>query len=54
MNVSSFSVKRPVLTIMASLIVIIIGAISLTRLSVDLMPDITYPTLSISAGYEDQ
>ncbi|MFC1876836.1 efflux RND transporter permease subunit [Thermodesulfobacteriota bacterium] len=53
MNVSSFSVKRPVLTIMASLIVIIIGAISLTRLSVDLMPDITYPTLSISTGYED-
>ena len=53
MNISSFSVKRPVLTIMASLIVIIIGAISLTRLSVDLMPDITYPTLSISTGYED-
>jgi HAE1 family hydrophobic/amphiphilic exporter-1 len=53
MNISHFSVRRPVLTVMAALVVIIAGAISLQRLSIDLMPDITYPTLSISTEYEN-
>ena len=53
MNISRFSIRRPVLTVMASLIVIIIGGVSLSRLSIDLMPDITYPTLSISTDYEN-
>jgi HAE1 family hydrophobic/amphiphilic exporter-1 len=53
MNLSHFSVRRPVLTIMVSLIVIIVGAVSFSRLSIDLMPDITYPTLSISTEYEN-
>ena len=53
MNISGFAVKRPVLTVMVSLIVIIIGGVSLSRLSIDLMPDITYPTLSISTEYEN-
>jgi len=38
---------------MVFLIVIIIGGVSLVRLSIDLMPDITYPTLSISTEYEN-
>jgi HAE1 family hydrophobic/amphiphilic exporter-1 len=38
---------------MVWLIVIILGGVSLTRLSIDLMPDITYPTLSISTSYEN-
>jgi len=53
MNISRFSVRRPVLTVMVSLIVIIVGGVSLSRLSIDLMPDITYPTLSISTEYEN-
>ena len=53
MNISHFSVHRPVLTVMVSLIVIIVGGVSLNRLSIDLMPDITYPTLSISTEYEN-
>ncbi len=53
MNISRFSVQRPVLTIMVSLIVIILGGISLSRLSIDLMPDITYPTVSITTEYEN-
>jgi len=52
-NISRFSIRRPVLTVMASLIVIIIGGVSLSRLSIDLIPDITYPTLSISTNYEN-
>ena len=53
MNISGFSVRRPVLTVMVTLIVVIIGGVSLSRLSIDLMPDITYPTLSISTEYEN-
>ncbi len=53
MNVSRFSIQRPVLTVMACLILIILGGVSLSRLSIDLMPDITYPTLSISTNYEN-
>jgi len=53
MNLSRFAVHRPVLTVMVCLIVIIVGAVSLDRLSIDLMPDITYPTLSVSTEYEN-
>jgi len=53
MNLPRFSVHRPIFTIMVFLIVIILGTVSLYRLSIDLMPDITYPTLSISTDYEN-
>lgn len=38
---------------MVTLIVLILGAVSLYRLPIDLMPDITYPTLSVSSSYEN-
>jgi multidrug efflux pump subunit AcrB len=53
MNISSLSVRRPVLTVMASLIVIILGGVSLFRLPIDLMPDITNPTISITSVLEN-
>lgn len=53
MKLSQFAVHRPIFTIMVVLIVIILGGISLIRLPIDLMPDITYPTLSISTDYEN-
>lgn len=53
MNLSGFSVQRPVLTTMAALIVMILGGLSLSRLPVDLMPDVSYPTLSVNTSYEN-
>ena len=53
MKISSFAVHRPIFTIMVVLIVILLGVISLLRLPIDLMPDISYPTLSISCTYEN-
>jgi len=53
MRISVFSVHRPIFTIMVVLIVVILGTISLLRLPIDLMPDISYPTLSISCAYEN-
>ena len=53
MNIARFAVHRPVFTAMAVLIVILMGGVCLTRLPVDLMPDITYPTISVSTSYEN-
>jgi HAE1 family hydrophobic/amphiphilic exporter-1 len=53
MRISRFSVHRPIFTIMVVLMVLLLGAISLLRLPIDLMPDISYPTLSISCTYEN-
>jgi hydrophobic/amphiphilic exporter-1 (mainly G- bacteria), HAE1 family len=53
MNPARFSVHRPVFTTMVALIVVILGGISLSRLPVDLMPDVSYPTLSVSSTYEN-
>jgi len=53
MKLNEFSVKHPIFTIMVVLIVIILGMVSLSRLPVDLLPDITYPTLSIQTSYEN-
>jgi HAE1 family hydrophobic/amphiphilic exporter-1 len=53
MKVSRFSVHHPIFTIMVVLIVLILGGVSLTRLPINLMPDITYPTLSVFANYEN-
>jgi len=53
MRISLFAIHRPIFTIMVVLIVILLGAISLLRLPIDLMPDISYPTISISCIYEN-
>jgi len=52
MNLPSFSVKRPIFTTMVTLIVVILGAVSLSRLQIDMLPDIELPTLSIRTDYE--
>jgi len=51
MKLSLFSVHHPIFTVMIFLIVIILGFVSFTRLPIDLMPDITYPTLSLITSY---
>lgn len=52
MNLPGFSVRRPVFVTMATLIVVILGAVSLSRLRIDLLPSIELPTITISTQYE--
>jgi HAE1 family hydrophobic/amphiphilic exporter-1 len=52
MMLPRFSVRKPVFTTMVTLIVIVLGAISLSRLKIDLLPDIELPTLSIHTQYQ--
>ncbi|HDQ41676.1 MAG TPA: efflux RND transporter permease subunit [Desulfonatronum sp.] len=53
MRITRLSVSRPVFTVMVVLIVVILGGVSLSRLPIDLMPELTYPTLSVSTSYEN-
>lgn len=52
MNLPRASVRRPVFTTMVTLMVVIIGLFSLSRLQIDLLPNIELPTLSIQTDYE--
>ena len=51
--IARFTVNRPVLTTMVTLIAIVVGIISLTRLPIDAMPEINFPTLTISTVYDN-
>ncbi|MFO8145120.1 MAG: efflux RND transporter permease subunit [Candidatus Syntrophosphaera sp.] len=51
MNLPQQTVQRPIFTIMVVLIVIILGGLAFSRLPVDLMPEITFPSLSVSTSY---
>lgn len=51
MNLSRFSVRRPIFATMVTLIVVILGSVSLSRLRIDLLPAIEVPTLSVQTEY---
>jgi len=45
------AIERPVTMFMISGVILLLGAISLVRLPVDLLPDVTYPSLTVRVGY---
>ena len=51
MNITKISVKRPIATTMAFLIIIVVGIMGLRFLPIDLLPPIEYPRLSIRTVY---
>ncbi|MCK4496474.1 MAG: efflux RND transporter permease subunit, partial [Candidatus Aminicenantes bacterium] len=51
MKITQLSVKRPVTTFMFFIAIILLGFVSLRELSVDLLPDISYPRLSVVTKY---
>ncbi|MCI0512290.1 efflux RND transporter permease subunit [candidate division KSB1 bacterium] len=53
MNTARGSIQRPILTAIIYLIVITTGLIAFSRLSIDLMPEITYPRISVMTTYEN-
>ena len=46
-NLVTGSIARPVTVLMATLAVVLFGAIALDRLGLNLLPELTYPTLTI-------
>ncbi len=51
MQLPHFAVNRRVSTAMIALIMVVVGAISFTRLGLDLFPDLEYPTVSVITTY---
>ncbi len=51
MNISRFAVHRPVTTAMIYIAVTLLGLFALGRLAIDLIPELAFPSLSISTSY---
>jgi hydrophobic/amphiphilic exporter-1 (mainly G- bacteria), HAE1 family len=51
MSIPRLAIHRPVTMFMLSGVIILIGALSLMRLPVDLMPDISLPSITVRVGY---
>jgi len=51
MKLPEFAVNRRVSTAMIALILVVVGAISFSRLGLDLFPDLEYPTVSVITTY---
>ena len=51
MSIPRVAIARPVTMFMISAIIILLGGISVTRLPVDLLPDVTYPRVSVMVRY---
>src|SRR5688572_6051809 len=52
MSLVSYSVRRPVATIAATLAIVLLGSVSLGRLPVSLLPDVSLPVLTVRTLYE--
>jgi HAE1 family hydrophobic/amphiphilic exporter-1 len=51
MSLAKFSIDRPVFVLMFYLAIILLGIVSFSQLSVDLLPSISYPRLSVVTQY---
>lgn len=51
MSLTSFAVRRPVTTVAATLGIILLGGVSITKLPVSLLPDVELPVLTIRTTY---
>jgi HAE1 family hydrophobic/amphiphilic exporter-1 len=52
-NIARGPVHRPVLTAIVFLVIVTLGLVSFSRLSIDLMPEITFPSISVVTDYGD-
>ena len=51
MNISEFSVRRPVTVVMMSIMIMILGVISITKLPLMFMPELDFPNLRVQVDY---
>lgn len=52
MKLSANAVHRPVMTTMFFVAIVLLGAVSFTRLQIDLLPEIDFPSISIVTTYD--
>jgi hydrophobic/amphiphilic exporter-1 (mainly G- bacteria), HAE1 family len=51
MSIPRLAIHRPVTMFMLSGVIVLLGTISLMRLPVDLMPDVSFPSITVRVGY---
>jgi HAE1 family hydrophobic/amphiphilic exporter-1 len=51
MSVPATAIRRPVTMFMICAVIVLLGGISLTRLPVDLLPDISFPSITVRVNY---
>jgi len=51
MSIPRTAIHRPITMFMLSSVVVLLGLISLTRLPVDLLPDVSFPSITVRVGY---
>ncbi|MBN1755426.1 efflux RND transporter permease subunit [bacterium] len=51
MSIARGPVNRPILTSIIFMIIIAMGVVALSRLAIDLMPEVTFPTISVITNY---
>jgi HAE1 family hydrophobic/amphiphilic exporter-1 len=51
MSIPRTAIERPVTMFMICGVIMLLGVMSLARLPVDLMPDVSYPSLTVRVGY---
>src|SRR5262245_14468232 len=51
MSIPRIAIERPVTMFMLSAVIVLLGGISLFRLPVDLMPDVSYPSITVRVQY---
>ncbi|MFS8572739.1 MAG: efflux RND transporter permease subunit, partial [Clostridia bacterium] len=52
MNVAKFAVSRPITVWMAVFVAVLLGFFSLTRLPIDLLPEMNIPIAAVATSYE--
>ena len=52
MSLVNYSVRRPVATVAATLAIVLLGSVSLGRLPVSLLPDVSLPVLTVRTLYD--
>ena len=51
MKLTKLAVERPIATLMACLVVVILGVVSVSMLNVDLLPSVEFPTATVTTLY---
>ncbi|HHW91401.1 MAG TPA: efflux RND transporter permease subunit, partial [Firmicutes bacterium] len=51
MNFTDFALKRPITVLMLIIVVIILGSVSLTRVGLDLLPEMNFPIAAVITEY---
>jgi len=51
MNLSSIAIRRPVFTVMMTVLVLVLGIMGLKELGTDLFPDVNFPVVSVNIVY---